>query len=172
MRGHILLRYGVAMMYILYSSLFITPMLKGQGKSKSRADALHAEIPNVVSVEIVVHSEERELLIPYCGEHAEAGMKFICGLANKIEIKTKEGWQPVEYRHKEHRVGGLPPSEWKIQRVRAGFSYPFTLMFSKRIYAVEKGQPVRIIVDAWEKEKFMRTRQKTIKLTTPEFECP
>jgi len=75
-------------------------------------------------------------------------------------------------RFKEVVLGGMPPDKWMFQRIPAGRKHDFLFTFTRDDFAVETGQQMRAVVDAWPDEPSMRARQGSIQLTSPAFDCP
>jgi hypothetical protein len=46
------------------------------------------------------------------------------------------------------------------------------MSFRKEEFAVERGQRLRVVVNAWPDEESMKTDKQAIHLTSPAFECP
>ena|SRR3990172_5162154 len=125
------------------------------------------------SFTIRVSAPEKDLVVPYCSKGDDGTLK-LCYMPDNFQVETPQGWQPVKLRfHPEARVlGRLAQDLWKVQPVTAGRSHEFSLAISKVEFAVERGQRVRYIVDAWPDEKSMRNGGQPIRLVTPPFKCP
>jgi len=156
---------------ILLEVLVATVRLSGQTAATPAADVVDARSSLTVSLRITVSSAEEELLVPYCSE-GEGGTASFCNVAIHIEVKTPEGWRRMKPRHREVVLGGVPPDKWKLQRIAAGRRLDFSFAFTKDDFAVDRGQRLRAVVDAWHDEQSMRTGQQPIQLVTPAFDCP
>ena len=74
--------------------------------------------------------------------------------------------------YREVVLGGVPPDKWKFRLIPAGRRHDFFFALTKDDFAVERGQRLRVVVDAWSDEQSMRSRQQPIQLASPAFDCP
>lgn len=151
--------------------LATTQIVSGQNSSTPRVDVPRVQLIRSVSIQIRLFSAEKELVVPYCGE-GEAGTESLCNLSIHIEVETRGGWRPMQLRHSDAVMGGIPPDKWKFQIIPAKSWHDFFFAFSKDEFAVERGQRLRVVVTAWADEQSMRTGDHPIHLTSPPFECP
>lgn len=144
--------------------------LWGRDASKPSASITHILIQSV-SITIRVSATDKRLVVPHCGE-GNGGTQSLCYKPTNLQVESPQGWQPVRLRLRpnDRVLGSLLPRE--IQSIPAGESHEFSLTFSKVDFAVESGQRLRYIVDAWPDEKSMRAGGAPIHLATPPFECP
>jgi hypothetical protein len=167
----LILMLSVMSKYIFGLLLLAIQVPLCQSKSGPTAKVVDAKIIRSISVEINISSQEKELLIPYCGD-GEGVAKELCYLSFEIEVKTQEGWCPLNTKDSNIIIGGKPRDKWNIQRIPAGKWERFLLSFNVDLFAIEKDQILRVIIDAWADKQSMRTGKNAIKLTTNEFKCP
>jgi hypothetical protein len=84
-------------------------------------------------------------------------------------VKTKEGWRPVKLRFKETVLGDLAP---KVKVIAPNGGHTFVFFFSTDIFAIEHGDRLRIVLDAWPSEALMRSREQPMRIASPVFVCP
>jgi len=150
-------------------SLALCP--SGQDPSTPTVRVSRVEAVRSVSFEINVVSGQKDIVVPYCGV-GEGGSEGLCSLAIHIEVESKEGWHRIKPRYREVVLGGVPPDKWNPLVIPAKHGHDFAFGFSKNDFAVERGQRLRVVVDAWPDEPSMRTGRDPIKLTSAAFDCP
>ena len=151
--------------------LGMTEPFSGQNVSKPLAGITSIRVTHSVNVEIRVFSAEKRLFLPYCGE-SEGGSESLCNLATHLEVQSRKEWRPVKLRTADAVLGGVPPERWNIRAIPAGGWRDFLFGFSKDDLAIEGGQRLRVVVDAWPDEQSVRSGGRPVQLATPAFECP
>ena len=149
----------------------ITLPLSSQSPPRANASIADVVLIQTVSVRITVSSPETQLFVPYCGE-GESGSEALCNLAIHIEAETRDGWRPMRLRTTDAVLGGAPSDRWKVRQIPAGRRHDFVFAFPKNEFAVERGERLRIVVDAWPDEQSMKTGGAPVRLATAPFECP
>jgi hypothetical protein len=126
-------------------------------------------IPQIY-VPVHLFTSDQQLFVPYCGE-LDAENKLLCTAgAAHLEVYTGKGWQPAKLRT-TYGVLGIPPMKQGTiidRRSKATLLFEFSTVF----FAVNRGQELRVVVDAWPDEQSMRAGAPSIRLTSPPFECP
>jgi hypothetical protein len=153
--------------------LGVTEPLWGQNISKPTAKVTDVRAVHSVSIKIRVFSGDKDVFVPYCGQ-SEGGTEFLCGppAPTHLEVQTANGWRPVRLRTNDAVLGRLSPERWDIRPIPAGGWHDFLFGLSKDDLAIEGGQRLRLVVDAWPDEQSVRSGGRPIQLATPPFECP
>jgi hypothetical protein len=151
--------------------LVIGQPLLSQNTPKANASVANVQLIETVSLQLTVFSPETQLIVPYCGE-GESGSETLCNLAIHVEVETGSGWRPMRLRTTDAVLGGVPSDRWKVRQIAAGRRRDFVFAFPKNEFAVEHGQRLRIVIDAWPDEHSMKMGGAPIKLTTAPFKCP
>jgi hypothetical protein len=162
---------GYRLLCVTIILLGIPSVLFGQEAPRPSLQLARVHLTQWVSVQLTVFSPQRDLIVPYCGE-TEGGTRALCNLPTHLEVETKNGWRPVKLRHMDAVLGGVSVVYWKIQRISAGGRHDFSFGFPQNEYAVEHGQLLRVLVDAWPDEESMKTGERSIQLASASFECP
>jgi hypothetical protein len=126
-----------------------------------------------MSVTVSILAGDRDLIVPYCGL-ARSEEESLCGppTPTRLEVHTAKGWRPVGLRTGDAVLGALSPEVWKARLIPARKGHVFSLLFSKDDFAVERGQRLRLVIEAWPDEQSMRSGGRPIQLVTAAFECP
>jgi hypothetical protein len=148
-----------------------TQPLLSQSTLTASASVADVRLVQTVSVRITLFSAEAQLFVPYCGE-GESGIETLCNLAIHLEVETREGWRPIKLRTTDAVLGGVPSARWKVRPIPAGHRHDFFFAFPKNEFAVEHGQRLHAVIDAWPDEQSMRAGSPAIRLTSAPFECP
>jgi hypothetical protein len=130
----------------------------------------------MMGVTVSILAGDEDLIVPYCGGGGpgEAALESLCGppTPTRLEVQTAKGWRPVGLRTHDAVLGGLSPQVWKARLIPARKGHVFSFSLSKDDFAVESGQRLRLVIDAWPNEQSMRSGGRPIQLTTAAFECP
>ena len=140
---------------------------------KKREPQLVALTTNtLVEVEMNLQTAQESLFVPYC-EKRNNRKEYLCTGAARIEVETRHGWQPAKLRTRDATLGGFNPKGGAPGRViPPGGGATFTFVFSKDLFAVEHGQPLRVVLDTWPDEEAMKAGDEPIRLVSPPFDCP
>jgi hypothetical protein len=147
--------------------------MSGQAGSKPNVQVNDVRVWRAMSVTVSIFAGDRDLVVPYCwGGGSE--VESLCGppTPTRLEVQTTKGWRQVGLRTHDAVLGALSPEVWKARLIPAGKRRVFELHFSKDEFAVETGQRLRLVVDAWPDEQSMRSGGRSVQLTTTAFECP
>jgi hypothetical protein len=143
----------------------------GHNQSKPDAQVTDARASQSVGIQITISSGENELLVPYCGD-GEGDIESLCNLTIQIQVEGPNGWTRIKPKYPNVVLGGVPPEKWRSQLIPGGQSHAFAFAFSKDDFVVQRGQRLRVIVDAWRDEQSMRAQKQAIQLTSGSFKCP
>lgn len=130
--------------------------------------AVGAVIP-FVHVRIDVKAANGPFYVPICGE-GQFGTPVLCGSATRLEVRTKVGWQPVHQRLTFGVLGGENLDRLRGRQIESDVQLLF--QFSRRWFAVEPGQVLRVVLDVWRDEQSFRDRGQPTHLASPPFSCP
>lgn len=136
-----------------------------------KIQATGIQLVNSVVGDVLIDAPNRSVVIPFCGE-GESGRQSLCSLSSHFEVQTPTGWISAKLRYKDVVLGGMTSKQWKLQTIPSGERQAFSFAFSKNVYAIDRGQKVRIVVDAWLDEASAREGKNPIQLITPPFDCP
>ena len=129
-----------------------------------------AELIESVVASFYISSPRQPLFVPDCGE-SEGGRDTFCNGTIHIEVKTQQGWRPLQTR-KGMKLGGVGPEQWKTRMIPAGHGSDLSFAFDKKIFVVEHGQLLRAVVDVWTDEQSMKSGTNSLQLISQPFECP
>lgn len=148
-------------------------LISGQAGSKPNVQVTDVRVWRTMSITVSIFAGDRDLVVPYCGLGGSS-RESLCGppTPTRLEVQTAKGWHPVGLRTNDAVLGALSPQVWKARLVPARKWHVFSLLFSKDDFAVETGQRLRLVIDAWPDEQSMRSGGRPIQLTTTAFECP
>jgi len=161
-------------MRTLWTALLIftlASLLFGQRPQKPRAEVSNVQLTRSVLIEVTMFAADKILFVPFCGE-SDAGTKSLCYGPARVEVQKRGNWRPVELRHRDAILGALAPDRRKAEKIEAGGRGRFILAISKDDFAVETGQRLRLVVDAWPNEQSARNGGQPIQMVTPSFGCP
>ena len=144
---------------ILTMVLGTTQAFSGQNASKPTVQTKSVELTHLVSVEITVFSPEKDLVVPYCGD-GEGRADSLCILPAYLEVQTSRGWKPVKLRHSDAVLGEVPLDRRRLRLIPAGQNHDFSMSFRKEEFAVERGQRLRVVVNAWPDEESMKSDKR------------
>ena len=131
---------------------------------------VEAALPTIVVV-IQLHSIERQLFVPVCGED-EMGTPILCGGSARLEIHTAAGWSPAKLRTDYGVLGAPPPARLGGRLLEPNGDARFLFLFSRADFDVKTGQRVRIVLDTWSDERSMKAGVTAVPLPSPPFRCP
>ena len=94
--------------------------------------------------------------------------------ASVLQVSSHGAWRPATVRKGlAATLGALPKETWKAYRIDIGDTAYFDFTFSPELLDVERGKPLRVVVDSWTSEAAMRGTDKPDKrLTSPTVDCP
>jgi len=124
-------------------------------------------------ITVSVSSSDEKLVVPNCGQDL-LGQESLCGppFPTHLEVQTAKGWHSVGFRTPDRVLGSLSPKIWKASEIPPGGHRKFVFLVSKDDFALETGQRVRIVVDAWHDEQSMRNGGKSLQIVSLPFNCP
>jgi hypothetical protein len=150
--------------------LGIAPLLSGQNEHGAELVILGTN--TLVEVEMNIQKPRKQLFVPYC-EERRSGEKYLCTGAARLEVETRHGWQSVKLRTDDAVLGGFNPKGGAPGKlIPPGGGTTFIFAFSKELFAVEHGQRLRVMVEAWPDEESMKAGDPSIQLASPPFKCP
>jgi hypothetical protein len=145
-------------------------------KAQQRDGAVTAHIIGVQtqrfsSVIVSVGARKETVVIATCGE-AESGPESICGLAAHLEVKQSGGWRPIAQRDPGRIFGGLGREKWHPVVLEVRSDRMFVFGYATDIFAVNKGQQLRLRIDTWLSVDDMRKGAQPGQIFTDVFKAP
>ena len=134
-------------------------------------DNLSVSKVSLVQVRFRVDASEQALAIPYCMTD-EAGSEQTCSLATSLQVKTPQGWRSAGLRSNSGVLGGVPLSSAKIRLLQPHTGAYFRFTFAQHLFKIDRGQQLRVIVDAWPNEQAVVTSAPSVRLQSPVFQLP
>ena len=143
----------------------------GQAPSTRKAEIVNLNANAYVSVEFEVRAADKQLVIPVCRE-TEANGRSLC-MANLQRIIGGK-WKNATPRKETGAVLGFESKEyWKPLVIAPGDHASFPFEFSKEFFGNQKGEHLRIMLEAWDTVESMASKDESDnQLATPVFECP
>jgi hypothetical protein len=142
------------------------------GQNEGGAKVLVLAVRSLIQVEINVQEPGNQLFIPFC-EKRQYGDESLCTGTARLEVETGHEWRSAKLRTNDAVLGGFNPKGGaKGILIPPGGGDTFMFEFSKDLFAVERGQRLRVVVDAWPDEESMKANKPSIQLASPPFECP
>ena len=123
-------------------------------------------VRSVLFIRVRVNTMDKQLAVPYCQEFEDG--ERLCYHSSRLEIRSQEGWLPVKTRYKEIVLGDRPPSI-RVVAPREGRTF---LYFIPKVCAVEHGDLLRLVIDAWPSEQSMKRGSQPNRITSPAFVFP
>jgi hypothetical protein len=159
----------------LVGLLEITPPLAAQAAPAPDAqigiDGPYERYVFTVSLEVPANSG-RPLFVPYCAESLDGGSKQLCRMGAHLEVRTENGWEPARSRQAKTKMRVTRLALAPVVAIAPGGTEDFDFELNKTFLAIETGQQLRIVIDAWRAEEPMRAGEPSVKLTSPPFGCP
>jgi hypothetical protein len=143
----------------------------GQGNPNKEASIVDVHATKVISIEIDIRAGEKRLVIPNCKEDREEppapcvahlqrfngkewyAARIVPGLAMTLGVEGKEKWKPVV--------------------IAPGRTVNFWYGTETDIFGIQKGEQLRIVVEAWDSVESMKKNDKPDSIiTSPAFPCP
>ena len=143
------------------------PLLNGSDEPRPPRVELHGVIPQV-HIAVQIRATDRQISVPYCG--LVGSDPIICTQFGHLEMETPTGWVPAPRRTGSGVLGAEREMGMKV--ASPGESMFIVFEFSRRWVAVETGQTVRVVLDAWPDQSSMDRQVDRIQLTSPPFKCP
>jgi hypothetical protein len=121
----------------------------------------------LILVEVNLYAGDKPVFVPSCGKG-----NFLCTGMMHLEVETPEGWREPKLRFKNIVLGRVLKDKVDLVVIAPHHGMDFEAGFSPEVWAIDRGQRLRLVVDTWGDEQSMRNGEQSRQLISPVFECP